>query len=368
MDPNEERIEELRNILREERKKYYEGETTLSDAQFDALEEELRNLSPNDEYFKEVGAPVDTVDKIAHDIPMKSLHKVKTLEKLTHWINRRLTGGIDVIIQPKIDGVSLTNKYYNGGLIYSATRGDGFIGKDVTYIANYIKDIPKNVPILEEFEIRGEVYLPRDTEYAKERETKSLRNIAAGMLNRKDGREDAQYLKFVAYNIMGLPMKTEIEKMELLQEITPNPIIYEQATSIEHIAGIYEEYIESKRESLNYDIDGLVIKINDMKLQDYLDEGHPHHPGGVIAWKFPPQKDQTVLTKIEWTVGEKGKVTPVGYFEPVIIGGRTITKATLHNQQRIDKLQLEIGDIIEVSLMGDVIPGITANISKGISL
>lgn len=363
----ERNVEELADYLRLQKKKYYEGAADISDAEFDELEEYLRQLDPTHPYFSEVGAPVEE-GKIRHEQPMRSLTKSKTIEKVTKWLNKRFKNGIDVLVQPKIDGVSISTKYENGYALYSATRGDGVIGKDVSHLIEGVEDIPQTVPVMEEFEIRGETYLPRDTEYAAEREHKSLRNIAAGIVNRKKDSGDDKYLKFVAYDVVGLPFNTEEEKLQFLNEVTPNTVVYEKVGTVEGIQSIYEEYEESKREALNYDIDGLVIKINDVELQQSLETGNPHHPNFAIAYKFPPQSGESVLRDVEWTTGETGKITPIGHFDPVIIGGRTITKATLHNQNRLEYLQLEIGDVIEVSILGDVIPGITANLSKGIKL
>lgn len=364
----EQSANELADYLRTQRKNYYEGHPRISDAEFDQLEEYLHQLDPEHPYFSEVGAPVKE-GEIRHTTPMRSLSKAKTIEKISTWLSKRFKGRpIDILVQPKIDGVSITNKYEGGNLIYTATRGNGYVGRDVTHLAEAVADIPTNVAVDAGFEIRGEAYLPRDTEYAKEREQKSLRNIAAGIINRKGGSPDSEYLRFVAYDVIDLPFETELEKMEFLQRLVPNTVVYERAQSVETIQSIYEEYEESKRESLNYDIDGLVIKINDVSLQEDLDTANPHHPNHAIAYKFPPQSEQTVLRDVQWTIGETGKITPIGYFDPIIIGGRTISKSTLHNENRIRQLQLEIGDEIEVSLMGDVIPGVTANISKGVRL
>jgi len=366
---SEEEIDTIVKTLQKAKQDYYTTSTSsLSDAEFDQLEDRLRQLDPNNSYFEEVGAIIPE-GKIQHVTKMRSLSKVKTPEKLDQWLKKRFIGQpVDVITEPKIDGVSLTIKYNNGTAQYAATRGKGDIGSDVSYLIDAVEDIPKTVPIEEEFEIRGECYLPRDTKYAVEKEQKSLRNIAAGIINRKNGREAAKYLKFVAYDVIDLPFSSEDEKMEFLKKVTPNPVIYEKATSIEGIQSIYEEYLESRREVINYDIDGLVIKINDTNLQQQVEIEHPHHPNWAVAYKFPPEQTESILQDIIWQIGEKGKETPVAIIEPVVLGGRTISKATLHNQKRIDTLQLEIGDSILVGLLGDVIPGILANLSKNIYL
>jgi DNA ligase (NAD+) len=371
--PTREQIQNLAAYLREQREKYYSGTNqAITDEEFNNLEEQLYSWNPTDPYFGEVGTPIEkkkeNVRTIHHNIIMKSLKKVKTIEQVINWIQTRLGNGIDVIVQPKIDGASLTCKYINGKISYIATRGDGDDGQDVTHLIEYVTDIPKTIPLKNEIEIRGEGYLPRDTPYKKERETKSLRNIAAGIINRTTGkREDAEYIKFIAYDIVGdMYFEQESDKMEFLKAICPNPIEYVRATSIEQMAAIYEEYAMSKRESLNYHIDGLVLKLNNIELQRQWIGVNPHHPDYAVAWKFKPESKETILKEVRWQIGEKGRQTPVAYFEPIILGGRNISRATLHNQRRLEQLQIEIGNVVVVALGGDVIPIIVGNVTKGI--
>lgn len=356
----------LFNYLRDQRSKYYNGEAEISDQAFDAIEEKAYALDPTNPYFQEVGA-TPAINQIQHKYPMRSTKKIKTPEKMTNWLIKRMGNDIQVVVEPKIDGVSATCAYEHKQLKYVATRGDGFVGKDISRFAEFIDDIPKTIPLSDAFEIRGELYLPRNTQYAQEKgEQKSLRNIAAGIINRKDGSEDAKYLKFVSYIVLGLPLENELEKLEFLQATTPNPIPYEIAHSPEEVASIWEEYKESKREVLPFEVDGLVVKM--IYNQEQFIGTNPHHLDYEVAWKFPPERKETILNDVVWQTGEKGKLTPVAIFEPVLIQGRTITKATLHNQKRIEDLQLEIGDIIEIALMGDVIPGVISNLSKNINL
>jgi len=281
----EERIKELVDYLHIQRKKYYEGEIEISDEEFNALEEELRSLDSENEYFKEVGSEPDT-DKIKHSFPMRSIQKKKSPEKVTSWLRSRMGDAIDVIIQPKIDGVSLTNRYEERELIYSATRGDGEYGKEITEVIQLIEEVPKATYTMDPIEIRGEVYLEKDAEYSKQKAQEgkeSLRNIAAGILNRKQNIEDAVHLNFVAYDIIGVPFPSELDKLEYLQAIVPNPIIYQRAQSVEEVAALWEQYNE-EREILAYEIDGIVIKINDGKLREQYQGTNPHHWGYEISW------------------------------------------------------------------------------------
>jgi DNA ligase (NAD+) len=361
---------ELSAFLNKARDAYYEGAPIVSDREFDNLEAELEKIDPTNTYFKKVGPSEKTEQgKIKHDVLMKSLNKVTNEGDLTTWVNERFVdSSIDILVEPKIDGVSITIKYDNGTIQYVATRGDGSEGQDVSFIGDYIEDIPIQIPDKESIEIRGEAYLPRDTDYKKDKEHKSLRNIAAGIINRKDNQEDAQYLKFVAYDVIDKEFDTEEDKIAYLNRTMPDVVSYEKVTNVEEIVAVWEEYNERKREALNYEVDGLVIKINDSSLQKRFEGDAPHHPGNAVAWKFPPEQKETVIERVEWTVGEKGKVTPIAYFNPVIIGNKTITKATLHNRKRVEELQLELGDKIIVSLHGDVIPGVDANLSKNIKI
>ena len=361
-------IQELVNYLIDAKRKYYAGQAEITDERFDQLEEKLRRLDPNNPYFLQVGAPVLGPGKILHKVPMKSLKKVKNVEKLSDWLDKRMGSNIDVVIEGKIDGVSLSIKYENQRLASASTRGDGLIGRDVTKIAKNIQDIPQTIPIRESVEIRGETYLPISTSFRSDKENKSLRNMAAGIVNRKEGTEDARYLKFVAYDCLGLNFPNEEDKLEYISSFMPNVIQYDKANNVEEVASVWEEYNKTKRKNIDFEIDGLVIKINDSAIQHKWIGKNPHHPDNITAWKFPIEQKQTILRQVIWTLGEKGKQTPVAIFDPVIIQGRTISKATLHNIKRVQELQLHIGDIISIGLGGDVIPIVVSNITMNISI
>ncbi|HRZ18945.1 MAG TPA: hypothetical protein P5136_02720 [Methanofastidiosum sp.] len=357
-------VKELTEFLQKAREAYYNGESIISDEEFDRLEQELKRLDPNNPYFQQVGAPVEGGKKIKHSKRMMSLQNTRTASDVRRWANKYFTSSpVDILSQPKVDGVSITCKYKNGELKYIATRGDGEIGKNVSHLKKYVKDIPQQIPIDTEIEIRGEAYLPKDTEL---KDGKSLRNMAAGLINRKANQEDLKYLRFVAYDIVGLPVRSEEEKIRTLKTIATNVITYEKIGSFDDIQKIYNEYVEKKREQLPYVIDGVVLKINKLDDQNKLPRESGHHPNWAMAYKFVAETKKTRLIRIDWTTGATGKITPIAIFQPVDVDGATIQKASLGSKRKFELLKLEPGDVILVSRRNDVIPYVEANITKGV--
>jgi DNA ligase (NAD+) len=197
--------DEIVKLLSDARDAYYNSDKPLmSDSEFDELEEKLRKLDPENSYFSSVGIIQPQGEKIRHSTPMLSMAKAKNMEDVKTWLKR--LAGVEItgfVLEPKIDGLSATCRYKGGSLVYAATRGDGEMGQDVTHIAEYVSDIPQKIDFTkEDVEIRGELYLPRNTEYNTE--GKPLRNSCVGLINRKETRGDLKHVRFAVYLIVGL--------------------------------------------------------------------------------------------------------------------------------------------------------------------
>lgn len=358
-------IQELVNLLQKHRKDYYEGKATISDEQFTRMEQELRRLDPHNSYFQQVGAPVIGGNKIQHNPRMLSLNNTRNPKDMLKWAHKYFPGEqVDIISQPKVDGVSMSIKYRNGSVESIATRGDGIFGRDITYAKDYIKDIPKTLPVDTYIDIRGEAYLEKGTQLRK---GKSLRNMAAGLLARKENKEELSYLRFVAYDIIGLPdVRSEEDKIRILKTLMPNVITYEKIQSPLDIQSSYQQYISQKRKDLPYEIDGVVYRINKIEDQNKHERETRHHPNFMMAYKFAAEAKRTQLIRVDWRQGRTGKITPIAIFKPVIIGGVTIQKASLGSRRKFELLRLEPGDIILVSRKNEVIPFVEANVSKNI--
>ncbi len=392
----------LVNLLQEAREAYYNKDSPLmNDAEFDALEDELRSIDPNHEYFSHIGyaaIEAETSSKIQHKVPMLSMGKAKSLQEVEKWL-RRLDPHPSwaLAIQPKIDGLSATLIYVNNRLTSVATRGDGSVGQDITHVAEYIKDIPKKITFTSDpVEIRGELHLPKDTGYNTD--NRPLRNNCVGLINRKTHREDLQYVRFLAYQIiwpqssskqsgaaaapqhissMDQRFNSEFAKLDILTEsgfytfekwlLTPDIKLMDTDSHMESIIrqleNIYNNYIINLRDKWNYETDGLIILVDNNLLHESIDNrwivSHHHHYA--LAFKPPSESTVTTLIDIIWQVSRQGSITPVAQFRPVFLGGATLERASLHNADNVRKLRLSVGDSILVERANDVIPCIRGN-------
>ncbi len=398
-------VNKLVNQLQEARRAYYESDSPLmSDDEFDALEDILRKTEPHHDYFTRVGfieSKADENGKITHRIPMLSLAKAKTLQEVEKWLNKLSPqSSWELVVQPKIDGLSATLGYNHGRLNYVASRGDGKQGQIISHIADYIEDIPKSIDFTtDKVEIRGELHLPKNTEYHCG--NRPLRNICVGLINRKDRQEDLKYVRFLAYQILwtknSMPgtaakysekeerrFNSEAGKIDILAESgfytfekwlltppnsigellpaesTPDEITKDLILQLSHI---YKKYILELRDKWNYETDGLVIMIDNSSLHDSIDErwvvSHHHHYA--LAFKPPSQKGKTPLHTITWQVSRQGNLTPVAIFAPIRLSGAVIERASLHNAANVRRLRLSPGDLIQVERANDVIPYVCAN-------
>ncbi len=362
------KIDEIVKLLQEAREAYYNTETpVMTDKEFDDLEEQLRAIDPENKYFTSVGPEILTADKIKHEIPMLSMGKAKNINDITAWIKKlALTDGTQLIIEPKIDGLSATCRYEKGKLVYAATRGDGEYGQDITHIAGYVKDIPSSIKFTDDaVEIRGELYLPRDTEF--DTGGRPLRNNCVGLINRKENRGDLKYVRFAVYQLSGVESNySEAGRIDLLSENGFNAVKYKLVSDTEEIDLFYNQYMESLRGEWEYETDGLIVSVDDRRLFEEIDSRWvlDHHHHYAIALKPPAEFRETILNDVVWQVSRQGNLVPVALFEPVVIGGAKLGRATLNNYENVKKLKIEKGDTLIVQRANDVIPFVHGNKSS----
>jgi DNA ligase (NAD+) len=382
------RIEELREQVDYHLYRYHVlDDPEISDAEFDrlwdellALEREYPELQSADSPTQRVGAPPsDKFQKVEHPTPMGSLEKVTTDEALEKWhadvLKRLGTTDVRYVTEPKIDGLSINLLYENGVFLRGATRGDGFRGEDVTTNLKTIKAISMRMQLADGetppplIEARGEVYLPLsgfnelNQRLVKEgkKPTPNPRNAAAGSLRQKDPSITAQRPLSIWIHGLGrkdgLPTEGHWDSLRWLREhgFRTNPFA-EVHDSIESVAKACREW-EKRRIELDYEIDGIVIKVDSFAQQERLGALH-HRPRWARAYKWAPMTAQTRLNKILIRVGRTGALNPWAMLEPVEVGGVTVSRATLHNEEDINRKEIREGDIVIVQRAGDVIPQI----------
>ncbi len=381
------RLDELRETVNHHLYRYHVlDEPEISDAEFDRLFEQLQALEAEhpdlitpDSPTQRVGAaPSERFQKVQHISPMGSLEKVTDDEGLLKWaddVRKRLDSDEPVayVIEPKIDGSAVSLVYEGGTLVRGATRGDGFTGEDVTQNLRTIKSIPLTMRLAEgeqaplQFEVRGEVYLPisafnrlNERLAAEGKKTApNPRNAAAGSLRQLNPQiTAARDLSIWAYGIghrEGLVFQAHSETIEWLREhgFRTNPYT-ERLETIEEVAQACREW-ELRRTELDYEIDGIVIKVDSLEQQAILGALH-QRPRWARAFKWAPMTAQTKLHKIAIRVGRTGALNPWAMLEPVEVGGVTVSRATLHNEEDINRKNIREGDKVIVQRAGDVIP------------
>ena len=381
-------IDNLRKTLRQYEYEYHVLDNpTVPDSEYDRLFHQLKSLElehpeflTSDSPTQRVGAkPLSGFSQIRHEIPMLSLDNAFSDEEFNAFVKRIedrlivLPKPLTFCCEPKLDGLAVSILYVNGILTQAATRGDGTTGEDITANIRTIRNIPlqlltDNPPA--RLEVRGEVFMPhagfeRLNEYALEHGEKTFanpRNAAAGSLRQLDPNITSKRpLVLNAYGIgiaegVELP-NTHYARLQWLKSIgiPVNPEI-RLCNGTNEVLDFYRD-IQNKRSSLGYDIDGTVLKINDIALQNEL--GFiSKAPRWAIAYKFPAQEELTVLNDVEFQVGRTGAITPVAKLEPVFVAGVTVSNATLHNGDEIERLNIAIGDTVVIRRAGDVIPQI----------
>lgn len=370
----EDRYIELVNILNKAGIEYYESDNpTMSDYEYDMLMKELleiENANPNikldNSPSNKIGGEVlDKFKKVTHDTPMMSLGDVFSKEELAEFIQKikDKTPEATFLCELKIDGLSVSLIYEDGKLIRAATRGNGKIGEDVTHNVKTIKTIPLSIDYLEHLEVRGEIFMPKKSLIKlnlerQEREEElfaNCRNAAAGSIRQLDSKVAAKRNldAFLYYYMKEVDTQEEsLVQMKKLGFKVNN--LYRHCKNFEDIS-TYIDDMEKLRDSLPYDIDGIVIKVNEMNLHDVI--GYTVKvPKWAIAYKFKPEEAETVLESVSFQVGRSGVITPVANFKSVLVQGSMISKATLHNEEYMNTKDLHEGDTIIIHKAGDVIP------------
>ena len=378
MDKIEKRIQELTDILNDANYKYYVlDEPTITDQEYDKylreleeLEQEYPNYAKQDSPTQRVGGQVlDTFEKVTHKIPMMSLSDVFSESEIASFDEKIKKEGIipQYVCELKIDGLSVSLLYEKGILVRAATRGDGVVGENITHNVKTIKSIPLKLKKEIDIEVRGEIYMSKkalekvNIERLKngEKPLQNARNGAAGSIRQLDSKVAAKRgLDAWIYHLpnpLDYNINTHFEALQFMSELgfktNPNNFL---ANNI----GEVFEFIEQKkaqREELPYDIDGIVIKVNNIRQQ--LDLGYTaKYPKWATAYKFPAEEVLTRLNDIIFTVGRTGQITPNAVLDPVLVMGSTIARATLHNENNILEKDLRIGDIVSIRKAGDVIP------------
>ena len=346
-------------------------DSLVEDASYDLLKDSvLKSIPPEHPLFSKVGHKVsEGWSKESHIIPMGSQNKVVTVEEITDWVQKiQSKFGSDTVfvLQHKIDGFSLETVYKNKKMEKAVTRGDGELGENITPNAKLFRLLPTMLPVDKEIVVRGEGVLT-NKEYAAIQEKtnghyKNPRNAASGIGRRLNG-EHAEYVQVLVYDI-NAQVDTELKKIEIIKKLGFVPVKTYTCTSLEQILDIYTQYKESLREQLPYAIDGLVLKLNDIEKQEKLGVTR-NKPNGQVALKFDPDQAISTLRFIVCSVGRTGKITPVGYIQPVELMGATIRKLTLHNFSIIESLNLTEGAEVIIEKKGDIIPQITEVVVPG---
>ena len=380
LEQAKQRAEELRRVIERNNRLYYmENAPELEDFEYDALTRELKAIEAEYPQLVTPSSPTQHVNeaasskfsKVAHTVKMESLQDAFSFEELREFDARVREAGVEpqYVVEEKIDGLSVSLEYQDGRFVRGSTRGDGLVGEDVTENLATIRAIPKTLPpgAPEFLEVRGEVYMPHDAFFALKEEQelqdkvpfKNPRNAAAGSLRQKDAKiTAARGLSIFVFNLQqvrGRSFARHSETLDFIKQMGfPVSPRYRVFTSIEDALKEIEA-IGQMRGTLAYDIDGAVIKVDDLAAREALGSTNKF-PRWAIAFKYPPEVKETVVREVEVSVGRTGVLTPTAVFDPVFLAGTSVSRASLHNEDIIRSLDLRIGDTIRVRKAGDIIP------------
>lgn len=382
----EKKIRKLSELIRKYSDQYYlYDDPEISDYEFDMLMQELKALEnsypelilPASPTQRVGGYAMNTFEKVPHTVQMASLQDVFSYEEVQDFLEK-CSAELDspeYSVEPKIDGLSVSVEYINGELVRASTRGDGFVGEDVTANIKTILSVPQRLKNAPEFlEVRGEVYMPlssfeeliRQQELNGEAPFKNPRNAAAGSLRQKDSRVTAKRkLDMFVFNVQqarGIEFSTHTESLDYLNSlgfaVVPGYKICKTYNDIESEI----KHIGDSRAEFSFDIDGAVVKVNSLAQRAIMGET-AKTPKWAVAYKYPPEEKETILLDIEVNVGRTGAITPVAVFEPILLAGTSVSRAVLHNQSFIDEKDIRIGDRIVVRKAGEIIPEVLRSVS-----
>ena len=386
MEPKQ-RIEELTKLLNDAGYRYYVlDDPTMPDFEYDRLLRELEDLEkanpelalPDSPTKRVGGQAVNTFGEVTHAVPLMSLQDVFSLEELDDFLvrSKEAVPGAQFSVEPKIDGLSVALEYVDGQFVRGATRGDGNVGEDVTENLRTIRSIPmalEGAPA--RLIVRGEVFMPKKTFHALnealeengEKTFANPRNAAAGSLRQKDPKVTAKRkLDILVFNVQlaeGKTFASHAETLEYLKSLHFKVIPYKLLSDAEKISKEVIR-INEEREKLSCDIDGAVIKLDDLAARERLGNT-AKFPRWAVAYKYPPEEKETLVEDIVIQVGRTGVLTPKAVVAPVRLAGTTVTNATLHNQDFISRLDIRIGDTVRIRKAGEIIPEILeVNLSK----
>lgn len=381
------RIDELVDLLNYHSRLYYvENRNEISDYEYDALQNELKKLESEYPQYLRADSPTQRVggeavsqfEKVAHSVQMGSIQDVFSFDEVRRFIDTvcKTVENPKFVVEPKIDGLSVSLEYHDGVFEIGSTRGDGFVGENVTHNLKTVLSIPMSIseklPLIE---VRGEVYMPRsvfeslvETQLENDEQPfKNPRNAAAGSLRQKDPKITAKRrLDIFVFNVQrieGKELTSHKQSLDYLGELGFKTIPdYKLVTTADEIIDSINA-IGEKRFSLPFDIDGVVIKVDDFAQREVL--GYTSKtPKWSVAYKFPPEEKTTKLLDIELNVGRTGAITPVAVFAPIILAGTEVSRATLHNQDFINEKNINVGDMITVRKAGDIIPEVLSVAEK----
>ena len=377
------KIQELTEQLNYHNDRYYNQDNPeISDYEYDMMLNQLERLEQEYPQLRKEDSPTNRVggkasekfSDVVHTVPMESLHDSFSHSELREFDQRvrQTVGNVEYVVEPKIDGLSVSCEYENGIFVRGSTRGDGTVGEDITENLLTIKSLPKRlkkpIPFLE---VRGEVYmsnssflhLVEEQELNDEKPFKNPRNAAAGSLRQKDAKITAKrnldIFTFNVQQIQGVNLETHKASLDFLAEIGfPVPASYKLFDNIDDAIESVEN-MGNTRGELEYQIDGAVIKVNSFSQRRELGST-AKFPKWAEAYKYPPEEKETTLLDIEVNVGRTGALTPTGIFEPVFLAGTTVSRAVLHNQDFINELDLRIGDRVLIRKAGEIIPEVVS--------
>lgn len=371
-----ERAEELSRLLKYHNKKYYiDDAPEIEDFEYDRMLRELENLEKEYPQLLKEDSPTQTVggaanrlfSEVVHSVKMESLQDVFNFDELKTFGEKIDLNRTKFSVEPKIDGLSVSLEYKDGLFFRGSTRGDGIVGEDVTANLMQIKSIPKAIKFDGELEVRGEVYMPRASflkllerqELMGEAPAKNPRNAAAGSLRQKNPKitkeRELSIFIFNIQRVIGREFSSHIETLDFLKSLGFNTLpFYTKCNNIEEVIAEINR-IGDNRGDLEFDIDGAVVKVDNLSYREELGSTSKF-PKWAVAFKYPPEEKETVLKDIEIGVGRTGALTPTAVFDTITLAGTSVSRATLHNEDFITSKGIGIGDTIVVRKAGDIIP------------